>query len=92
MAIIVNEPLVLAQSQSVRFDSLSIVRTNSGMRAVISFSVLDENNNVVSQKRKEYNGADFNTFWSNFNSGIFLYEELNLGVTVPGSVESEFQN
>lgn len=73
----INQQKIIAQSQEFIFDEVHIVGGGAkNLAAIVSFIILDENGKRVDTKVIEYRGEDFNTFWDNFNSGKFLYEEL----------------
>lgn len=94
MALEINEPKVVAQSQKYSFESVTIRKINTKLSAILTFGVYDESNKRIDTVTKLYTDDEFNEFWTNFNSGKFLYEELvrkeALSVTVPDSTEDDF--
>lgn len=96
MPIIINRPIVIAEVQYKKFNSVVVRRDPSGnMEAEVHFDVLNEDGAVIASDTLRYSGEEFNAFWQSFNSGKFLYEELvksETDVTVPDSVEDEFSN
>lgn len=93
----INQPKVIAETQDFQFDELHITGgANGQLVATISFIVNDENGKRIDTKVLTYSGEEFNTFWSDFNSGKYLYEQLvekqELDVTVPSSIEESFEN
>ena len=105
MPIILNKQKIIAQTQTYKFESVTIA-VNSGsvgfspsprtVSAYVRFGIYDENNKRINEANISYTGADYTKFWNDFNSGKFLYDELNiknnLGLVVPVSVEDEFLN
>ena len=97
----INQPIILANRQIIKFDSIEISRRkavplyNEGLTAILKFEVCDENGKHIEMKTFIYRGNDFNEFWNSFNTGTFLYEELkrnaNLDIIVSDS-EAEFLN
>lgn len=91
--ITINEPKIIANSQKIIFDELHIIGgKDKNLSAVVSFIILNENNERIDTKTITYTGEDYNTFWSNFNSGKFIYQELELGIEVDNSIENDFIN
>lgn len=95
MAILIEQEKVVATSQEVTFDSCTIYNRN-GLVADVLFKVLNENGAVIEEILLTYEGEEFNTWWENFNSGKFLYDDLvtrkSFSVEVPESIEAEFTN
>ena len=93
--ITLDTPIILATSQTFKFENL-VINTDGGLSAIVQFGRYKETGERLDACLIRYEGADFNTFWTNFNSGKFLYDELsrveNLGVVVPVTVESDFVN
>lgn len=94
---ILNQQKVVAQLQDFIFDEVHVTGGVSGeFRATVSFIVNNENGERIDNKYLIYSGEDFNTFWGNFNSGEFLYQQLvekeELEVTVPKDIEESFVN
>ncbi len=97
MSLEIDQPLIVATSQTIVFSDLQIQNdANLGLIAVIRFVVKDDQGNQVDTKTIRYSGEEYNMFWNNFNSGKFLYEQLvtkdTLPVSVPDSVENDFLN
>lgn len=97
MGITINEPIILTEAQLKRFDSVVIFRNPAGlMQARVMFSVLcPVSQKVLKEEVIEYSGEEYNEFWSNFNNGKFLYEELvknEEDIEVPDEVEDDFIN
>lgn len=92
----INEPLTIATLQNIKFDELHITGGNEGkLSAQITFIVTNEKGERVDTKLVQIAIADFNDFWTNFNTGIFLYEQLSkVGVkqAIDASVETDFVN
>ena len=99
----INKPIVLTSKQTIKINNINIQRVTappmvgqSGLMATVKFDVIGDNGKVVQTKTLTYKPSEFNAFWTDFNSGKFLYEELvekqNLDVVVPNSVEQDFVN
>lgn len=104
MAIKVEQALVKANEQNFDFRSITIGKRKKGLSlteeeelyADVYFDIKDENGTIVATERMVYTGENYNTFWSNFNSGQFLYEELvskkSIQLTLTNAVEADFLN
>jgi hypothetical protein len=96
MAIELNTPYVLANTQKIVFSRVSIENIETELRASLWFDILNEAGKRIGTKTYSYVGDDFNTFWTNFNTGKFLYDEFarqeSLEIDVPETVETEFTN
>lgn len=101
MAITINEELVVASEQNYSFKSVTILKEKKllgtvELKAIVAFDIIDQNGKVVSSHVIKYTGSDYNTFWTNFNSGKFLYEQLvldrDLDIEVDNSIENDFLN
>ena len=96
MPIIINEPIILTEEQNKSFQTLVIAKNQENeLIARITFTISDNNGTIVKDETLTYTGIAFNEFWSNFNSGKYLYEELTkneIDVTVSDDVESDFIN
>lgn len=98
MSIQIKEAIFLAKEQTIKFERLRIEKdTEYGrLTAFITFSILNEKGERVGQKDLDYSGQEFNTFWSGFTSGRFLFEEVvrkeNINIEVPQTVENDFIN
>jgi len=96
MAIEINKPLVISDKQIFVFENIVIANVDGEKRADITFAIKGEDGQRISEKVLSYTGEDFNTFWANFNSGKFLYEELvrqeDLKVSVDNDLDEEFIN
>lgn len=98
MSIQINEEIVLAKTQTIEFQLLRIEKDSisGNVFASVVFSVVNERGEVIGQKSLNYTGEEFNTFWSGFTSGKFLFDEVvekeNIDVVVPPSVELDFIN
>lgn len=99
--ITINEPKIIANEQNIKFENILIQKDKNregsyDLIAIIKFGVWNENNERIDEKIIVYSGEDYNTFWSNFNTGKFLYDELkvkeNLNVDIPLEVENDFVN
>lgn len=94
--ITINEPKVIATTQSYVFESVNIAKVFEKLEASVRFGIYNENNERIGEKVIIYSDEDYNTFWENFNSGKFLYTELkakeNLNVEVTDTVEDDFIN
>lgn len=95
--ITINQPKIVAQEQIIKFDECHITGGARGdLRALVSFVVENENGERIDNLYIEYSGSDYNQFWTDFNSGKFLFDELvkekGLEVDVPNEVEQEFLN
>lgn len=92
----INEPITIASIQNIKFNELHITGGNEGkLNAVISFIVTNENGEIVDTKIVRIDVNDFNDFWTKFNTGIFIYEQLSkVGVkqAIDASVEADFVN
>lgn len=95
MAFELNEQKVIAQKQVFKFDTLVLRDVNGQKQAEVVFKIMDETGTQIGVDSLKYDGDSFNTFWTNFNSGTFLYQELALKLNsqvAPNSLESEFVN
>lgn len=94
MAVTIEEQKVVAQSQRFVFENLVIQRLGNDLTANIQFAVYNERNERVGTHNYEYRNEQFNTFWNEFNSGKFLYEELvkksQLNMQLDASIENDF--
>lgn len=94
----INQPIVLANSHTIEVIGIHISRENyyPHWQAVITLAIRNEKGEDLKQDIIRYQGEDFNTFWINFNSGKFLYDEYvsknALALTVPSNVEDDFTN
>jgi hypothetical protein len=97
MPIVINEPIILTESQKKRFQSVTISRlSDDALMAKVIFHVVCPNSGAfIKEEILTYTGEDYNTFWENFNNGAYLYEELtkNLeNIELPEGIENEFLN
>lgn len=97
MPIELNEPKIIATTQKIVFQSILIHRDTAGqLNAQVTFNVLDENGNLVSNEQLRYSGEEFNQFWSDFNSGTYLYQTLaqqkSINPPENNSMEDDFIN
>jgi len=73
MPIIINEPIILTESQKKKFQSVTISKLEGGLMARVIFHVVcPMSGSFIKEEILTYAGADFNTFWENFNNGTFL--------------------
>ena len=95
MAIILNKPIITATAQTIKFEEL-VIKNEIKLSAILLFGVYNESGKRVGNKTICYSGSDFNAFWTNFNSGKFLFDELkrteNFIETIPMDVENDFTN
>jgi hypothetical protein len=96
MSFEIDKPIKVAEKQILSFRSVEIISGQNGLEGHVSFSVKNENGEYLDPVRRSYYGADFNTFWTAFNSGTFLYTEIAeiKGEEIPEGVsfESDFLN
>lgn len=97
MGILIDKPIVLTESQLKKFHSLVIAKDLQGnLMAKVSFVVVcPVSGNPIKEEILTYSNEEYNEFWSNFNNGKFLYEELVKNeeeIEIPDEVESEFLN
>lgn len=62
------------------------------MIAQVQFAIINELGQRIDVKVLTYSGKEYDDWWNNFDSGKFLYEELELNVEIPEEVEQEFVN
>lgn len=97
MPILIDQPVILAESQNKKFQSVTISKKpDDSLLAIVIFDILCP---VSGRKIKDevlvYEGEDYNTFWTNFNSGTYLYQELTKdleGFELPEDIEDDFIN
>jgi hypothetical protein len=94
MTVTVSEQKIVAQSQRFVFENLVIQRQGENLSANIQFAVFNEKNERIGTHNYDYRNEQFNTFWADFNSGKFLYEELakksQLNMQLDESIENDF--
>lgn len=92
---IINKPRILSQKQDYRFASLRVERNGNGMLAVLLFNVYGDNGEYLAQEDVTFLGNDFNSFWSDFTSGKYLYDKFfqlkEISASVDDSLELEFR-
>ena len=85
------------QKKAISIDLLqqSTLKHEDGWRAVITYKITfsDQSSEVISITKV---GEDYNTFWTNFNNGTYLFEVISesIGVefTLPTNFEDSFLN
>ena len=95
MSIIINEPIILTESQKKKFHSVYIENLGEKLMAKVIFHVVcPVSGSFIKEEVLTYTGEEYNRFWENFNNGKFLYEELvgNEEITIPDEIEYEFIN
>lgn len=97
MGIQLNEKLVVANTQTIKFDEAHITGGETGnLNLLLSFVVLDENGKRIDTKVVKFEGNEYNEFWKGFSTGKFCYEQLvakeNLDIVVTNDVEKDFLN
>ena len=93
MSIIINEPLVKANTQSPEWKYIHIEKREGGeIFAIVHFAIKNELGELVDHRTEEYLGEDFNTWWAGFDTGRHIYEDAFPQVEVPEEVEEEFIN
>jgi hypothetical protein len=97
MPINIDEPIILADSQKIIFDTLQITRDEQGvLSAIIIFMVRNQNGMRLDNKTITIKPDQWNHFWTNFTSGSFVYAKVLalLGIETPpdASVELDFIN
>ena len=97
MPILIEEPIVLAESQDKIFKSVTISKNSEGkLQAAVVFDVLcPESGAKLKEDVLVYEDEAYNTFWSNFNTGTYLYQELTKdieGLELPENLEEDFLN
>jgi hypothetical protein len=94
MVLELNEVKTVAQSQRFVFENLVIQRQGISLSANVQFAVFNEKNERIATQNYQYQDEAFNEFWTNFNSGKFLYDELvkksMLPIAVDAAIESDF--
>lgn len=88
---------IIMEQITYRIGSVYLINTKDrGWIAEIMFEKFNTNNTLIGTKVISRSGADYNTFWNNFNSGGYLLDlliqEENLGIQLPKTVENEFLN
>jgi len=76
MSVKINKPLVVTTEQTFEFYSYTLTRHNGNVISNIVFNILDTNGKRVDTKSIRLDGADHNSFWTDFNSGKYLFETL----------------
>jgi hypothetical protein len=94
--ITIDKPVVISEKQKIVFKELTIISHNS-LSAVLTFENQTLDGTILQHYNLTYSGEDFNTFWKNFNTGTFLFQELNrvknLGLDIENnSQEEDFTN
>ena len=93
MALELDQTKIIAQSQRFIFENC-VIQKNPELSANIQFAVYNQDDVRIGTQNYEYRGDLFNYFWANFNSGTFLYDELDkksmLPIQVDSSVEQDF--
>jgi hypothetical protein len=89
--------IIPAKSASLKFRSILIKKDKEELFAVLTFMRIDANgmqagaDHVITLK-----GAEYNTFWNDFISGSFVYEQLSAIAGAPvvasDAMEAEFLN
>ena len=96
MALPLPTAITLVSGKSFAFNRAIIAKGPQGLMANVVFDALDADGRVVGNKTLNYSGVAYNAFWTAFNTGKYLYDELVLKealvVTVPDSVEADFTN
>jgi hypothetical protein len=101
MPLTLEEPLTVANQQTIKFSHLQITVENSPRErqlwSEVVFDVFDENGkNTRKQHVIRYQGEDFNKWWDDFSSGGFLYEQLKsikeFNIEIPDNIENDFVN
>lgn len=97
MAVLIEQPLILAEAQNKKFQSVTISRDrDGGLVAVVIFDILCPNSgNKLKEEVLTYTGEEYNTFWANFNTGTYLYQELTKDLEdfeLPEDLENDFLN
>ena len=92
----IAEQKIVATTQKLEFNSLMMIKTTEGFVAKVTFFVKNEKNKIVETIQKTYKKSEYNAWWTDFNSGKFLYEEIVKDYypnkTVPDTIEQEFVN
>lgn len=90
MAFILQEQKVIANEQRFEFTNITIDRSGEGkLTARVSFNIFNEKNQSLGSDTLSYEGEAFNTFWTDFTSGSFLYNELAKRHKIQTTVEAE---
>lgn len=101
MPITIEEPLVIASRQTIKFSHLQIAVDESGRErklwSEVVFDVFDENGKKTKRQHViRFTDEDFNKWWNDFSTGGFLYEQLNnikeLNIEIPSNIEDDFKN
>lgn len=96
MPIIENKPIKLTETQNIKFNTVSVtkdtLKVDGSLMAIVTFDVIGDSELTVSEMKLIYRGEEFNTFWANFNSGKFLYDELKLQKELEATVTNEVEN
>jgi hypothetical protein len=89
MVLELNEVKTVAQSQRFVFENLVIQRQGISLSANVQFAVFNEKNERIATQNYQYQDEAFNEFWTNFNSGKFLYDELVKKSMLPIAVDAD---
>jgi hypothetical protein len=96
MPLLLNEPIILTQSQDIAVTNVSIYKMQDGWKARVFYSTFGTDGKSVKEESLSYEGDDFNSWWAQFTSGSFLYSQYiqkkNLAIQLPDKIEDDFKN
>ena len=79
--ITISQPATPTVQESAKCISFDMRLNNGEWIAEIGFELLDSTGKGIGQKTIQITRENWNTFWTGFNSGSFLYSQLS-GTTV----------
>jgi hypothetical protein len=92
MMIDINTDLTI-QKKAVAIELLqqSTLKHEDGWRAVITYKITfsDQSTEIISITKV---GEDYNTFWTNFNNGTYLFEVISESIGVEFNLPDNFED
>lgn len=91
----IDQPIILATSQNVICTGFNMQKMGASWTASITFKIDDQDGQFVKNISVKVTADQWNTFWTNFTSGAFLYQTLitDQGITATAPVtDSDFVN
>jgi len=96
--ITINEPLTIAQTQTWVVTDVHQVFNNENKLwcSVVTYTMYNENNEFIDTYELRYSNEDYNKWFNDYNSGVFLLQNLlnakNITATLDNNVAEEFLN
>lgn len=96
MPLLLNEPIILTQSQDITVTNVSISKLQDSWLARVFYTIFGTDGKPIKEDMLSYEGDDFNSWWAQFTSGSFLYSQYiqkkNLAIPLPDKIEDDFKN